>query len=100
MDGWRLQGLLLQAGADKDRRRDDGMTALMLASSTGRLRVARLLLEAGADKECSRQDGVTAQLLASSNEHLKVARLLLEAGIQDHGGCQQTCCTCAKSREQ
>eukprot|EP00439_Symbiodinium_sp_Y106_P073987 s114_g14.t1 len=56
-----------------------GMTALMIASASVHVEVARLLLEAGADKDC-RDHSMTALMLASRRGHLEVARLLLDAG--------------------
>eukprot|EP00972_Heterocapsa_arctica_P044157 6518149-Heterocapsa_arctica.AAC.1 len=43
--------LLCGAGADKDKARPDGATALYIASQNGHLEVARLLCEAGADMD-------------------------------------------------
>eukprot|EP00972_Heterocapsa_arctica_P041999 6193943-Heterocapsa_arctica.AAC.1 len=47
--------LLLEAGADKDKVRQDGDTPLMFASRNGHLELAHLLLTAGADKDKARQ---------------------------------------------
>ena len=48
--------LLCEAGADKDKADEEGYTALMLASFSGRrVEVARLLREAGADNAIRRR---------------------------------------------
>ncbi|CAK9033398.1 unnamed protein product [Durusdinium trenchii] len=72
--------LLLEAGADKDAARIDGVTAVFVAAQNGHLEVVRLLLEAGANKDVVRRHGATALFIAAQNGHLKVVRLLLEAG--------------------
>ena len=71
---------LIQAGADKEKPRNDGMTALGVAASRGHLDVVICLLDAGADKEKPQKDGMTAVILAAAAGHFDVARLLLEHG--------------------
>ena len=78
--------LLLEAGADKDAAKADGVTALMAAALKGHLEVVRLLLEAGADKNVARADGATALMGAAQNGCLEVVRLLLEAGADKNAG--------------
>ena len=72
--------LLLEAGANKERKGKTGATALILAAETGRLEVVRLLLQAGADKDAANENGKTALILAAEKGHLEVVQLLLEAG--------------------
>ena len=43
--------LLIEAGADKDRAPQNGLTPLGIAVARGNLHMARLLIEAGANKE-------------------------------------------------
>ena len=64
--------LLLEAGANNNLARNDGVTALMLASTKSRLEVARLLLESEADKDLSRNNGMTALMLAITMAILKL----------------------------
>eukprot|EP00972_Heterocapsa_arctica_P035152 5175096-Heterocapsa_arctica.AAC.1 len=52
--------LLCEAGADKDKARPHGATALYAASESGHLEVVRLLCEAGADKDKVGPDDATA----------------------------------------
>ena len=69
---------LLEAGADKDLANQDGITALMFASSLGHLKILRLLLGAGADRNLVNNDGLTAVTLASQEGHVEVMRLLVD----------------------
>eukprot|EP00972_Heterocapsa_arctica_P031978 4711249-Heterocapsa_arctica.AAC.1 len=52
--------LLCEAGAEKDKARPDGATALIMASQQGHQQVVRLLCGAGADKDKAAADGATA----------------------------------------
>ena len=67
---------LCEAGTDKDKARQDGAMALILASHKGHLEVARLLCEAGADKDKAAntgdamQDSATALILVWTNASL------------------------------
>ena len=57
-----------------DKAKQDGVTALMLASTHGHLKVVRLLCLAGADKDMAGEDGATALINASYKGHLEVGR--------------------------
>ena len=72
--------LLLEAGAEMNLQDRNGTTALMDASSGGRVDTARLLLEAGADKNLQDGNGWTALTKAAFEGHLEIVRLLLESG--------------------
>ena len=73
--------LLLEAGADTEKRADDGVTPLHVAASRGNRDVARLLLQWGAEKEKLTQHcGVTPLHAAAASGNLEVVRLLLEWG--------------------
>ena len=48
---------LLDAGADKDAKDNDGRTALMLLLMSGHESCVRALLDAGADKDAKDNDG-------------------------------------------
>ena len=61
------------------------MTAVIIASKSGHLDVARLLVQAGADKDCADLSGRTALMFASENGHWEVARFLVEAGADNTG---------------
>eukprot|EP00438_Fugacium_kawagutii_P020838 Skav200775 [mRNA] locus=scaffold2001:478386:488356:+ [translate_table: standard] len=73
--------LLLEAGAEKDSRSNEGRTVTWVAAAHGHLEVVRLLVEAGADcNQATTDDGTTALWMAARNGHLEVARLLVKAG--------------------
>ncbi|KAK8080213.1 hypothetical protein PG997_008031 [Apiospora hydei] len=57
-----------------------GQTSLHVASSRGRLEVAKLLIEKGADIKAAENDGRTPLHWASWGGHLEVAKLLIEKG--------------------
>ena len=70
--------LLLEAGADKEAKDNDGFTPLINAAYNGHEAVVRLLLEAGADKEAKDNDG-DPLIIAAMSGHEAIVRLL-EAG--------------------
>ena len=72
---------LLDAGADVNSARGDGMTGLHWAAQHGNLQVTRLLLAAGAELEATTRLGAhTALHVASRSGHGQVVATLLRAG--------------------
>jgi ankyrin repeat protein len=83
--------VLLDAGADPDRRgTGGGPAALTAAARAGSASVVRLLLERGADREAADRDGATALMLAAAAGHTEIVRQLVRAGAdldrQQEGG--------------
>ena len=82
--------LLLEAGADKDARDEDGRTAMHLAAQNGHKECLQSLLEAGADKDARGRYGWAAMHLAARHGHEGCLESLLEAGADadkaDHQG--------------
>ena len=72
--------LLLEAGADKDKRDGQGRTALIEASLGNHAEIAQLLLEARADVHALDNFGRTALHCASSCGYMAIVDSLLEAG--------------------
>ena len=74
----RLQ-YLLDRGAAVDAVDIGGVTALMLASESAHLEIARCLLERGAaNVNAADCDGMTSLMCASQNGHLEIVRFLVE----------------------
>jgi ankyrin repeat protein len=71
---------LIKAGADVDKKRDDGMTALMLAISSRHEAIAATLIDAGADLNTIDNCGDTALILAAREGLNDIAEKLLRAG--------------------
>ena len=71
---------MLDAGADPNPRRRDGITPLHRATLGGHLEVARLLLDRGADPNPRDKNRYTPLHLATLRGHLEVVRLLLDRG--------------------
>ncbi|KAI2503233.1 hypothetical protein MHU86_11256 [Fragilaria crotonensis] len=70
---------LLRAGANVNAQRDDGTTALYIASQVGSANVVRELLQNDkVDVNLQRSDGSTALYIASKKNHEEVVRLLLQ----------------------
>ncbi len=74
--------LLLTAGADVERRDDDGATALLHAcdEDTGHAGVVRRLLAAGADPDAADEEGARPLHRCLCERHFECARLLLSGG--------------------
>src|SRR5258705_3099276 len=88
MDLWRLAETddtgqleeILARGADIDARNVDGVTALMRAAYTGRLKMVRAVISHGADLNATRVDGFTSLGLAAFFGHTAVVKVLVESG--------------------
>ncbi|KAK3771370.1 hypothetical protein RRG08_050421 [Elysia crispata] len=78
--GQSLLEVLLQAGADPNRREYDGSTALHIAMRMNDLGSIKQLLDAGADLEARDPYGFTPMLQAVRGEQVKVVKLLKEFG--------------------
>ena len=63
----------MEAGADKDKADNRGVTALQAASQLGHAEIARLLVEDGADKDLAAHDGRTALMMATGWGHVEIA---------------------------
>lgn len=73
---------LIAAGADLDKKNDDGMTALMWAARKGIGGAVKLLVDAGANKAIIGRDGIrTALHWAAEEGHVEVAKLLVGEDI-------------------
>ncbi|XP_061383302.1 kinase D-interacting substrate of 220 kDa B isoform X2 [Danaus plexippus] len=90
-DGNELQNFLSSnRNINVDDKDDNGTTALMVASESGRLSAVRLLLGAGADACAADGDGWTSLAFAARGGHLAVVQELIDAGVvidsRDCGG--------------
>ena len=65
----------MDAGADKEKATDDGLTPLHFAAHQGHHAVVQCLLDAGADKEKASNDGFTPLHFAALQGHHAVAVL-------------------------
>ncbi|MEN6333061.1 MAG: serpin family protein [Phycisphaerales bacterium] len=85
-----LAGLLLDNGADAERRDVKGQTPLHAAVAKGNVEVARLLLAHGADPGATNSIGMTALHYAAGFGHRELVLLLLanggDAGAKDREG--------------
>jgi hypothetical protein len=79
-DARSVSTLLLEAGCDKDKAREDGKTPAFIVAQYGHADCLRLLLEAGCDKDKACEDGATPAFIAAQEGHADCLRLLLEAG--------------------
>ena len=72
--------LLMEGGADKEAKSNQGSTALILAACNGHTDCVRLLMVGGADKESKSNIGRTALIAAACNGFTDCTRLLMDSG--------------------
>jgi len=75
---------LYEAGADVNARFRDGMTALMIMSSSASAESVDMLLRLGADPNLRGDDGGTALMIAAKRGRVEAVRLLIAAGADVH----------------
>lgn len=75
---------LLANGAQVERRRVDGATALLFAGSSGNVAIVEQLLNAGAQVNDQDDVGFTALMMASQHGNQGVVLLLLSSGADVH----------------
>ena len=81
MNGYpELVGLLLDHGADVNRRSEDGRTALMVAAWNGHDYIVRYLISRGADVNIRNEESWTALTHAAWKGHQQIAQTLLDHG--------------------
>jgi ankyrin repeat protein len=68
--GLEVARLLIEAGADLNRRCEHGRTALHIAAAWGHVDVVQLLLEHGADPEILDDEGLTAAMMAARSKRV------------------------------
>jgi ankyrin repeat protein len=75
--------VLIEAGAEVERREASGRTALVLAAMSDSPEVLRLLIAVGAQID-ARETGTgnTALMLAANRGYLEVLRILIAAGAE------------------
>ena len=77
--------LLIDAGADINAQRSNGVTALMIAAQqTGNLEKVKLLIKAGADINARDNTGNTVLSFAKKIEDNEIIKLLIKAGATEH----------------
>ena len=72
--------ILYENGADIDSRKNDGETALLMASKTSSVQLVKALIECGADTNVSDNNGATALEHAIRYDNSKIVKLLLLHG--------------------
>lgn len=75
---------LLDNGIDVNLRDENGMTALIQASSQGHTDIVRLLLERGAAVNARTKDGWSALMEAALYDFTDIFKLLVEHGADIH----------------
>jgi tetratricopeptide (TPR) repeat protein len=78
--GKPLVQLLKSKGVSIDARAEDGSTALIVASNTGRADAVKVLLSLGANPNARANNGWTPLLGAADEGYQEVVKLLLEGG--------------------
>jgi hypothetical protein len=71
---------VVEVGADKEAKKIDGFTALMVASQKGHDKCVEMLLNAGCNINTLNNDGVSALAIAVQNEHIDCVRTLVRCG--------------------
>ena len=72
--------LLIEHGADVDKRYDHFTTPLYLAAGKGHTEIVRLLIGKGADVHVRSETGGSPLLRAAGQGHAEIVRLLIESG--------------------
>jgi hypothetical protein len=70
---------LIEAGADINKARDNGVTPLYIAAQQGHEAVVRALIEAGADVNKARDTGGTPLFTAALEGHTAIVQILRDA---------------------
>ena len=78
-DAKELERLLL-AGANANAKREDGWSALMIASFAGHNKAAQALLRNGANADHRDKDGISCLMYAAYGGHKKIVEWLIEGG--------------------
>ena len=74
--------MLLSKNASVNRRNDELMSALMLASQRGNASIVTLLLKNGALVDAKTSQASTSLMLACKRKHLHVAKILVASGAE------------------
>jgi len=88
----QCKALVDEAGADVNRKDDDGATCLIFAAMRGWLAISELLVDSGAEVDVQdEKSGWTALMQATYYGHNSIALLLIESGadisLQAGNGC-------------
>ena len=79
LNGHAKVATILSVKAEVDNALEDGLTALMIASGRGHLKVVELLIDTGANVQAVKTGRVTTSLMfACLKGHLEVVKLLIE----------------------
>jgi len=71
---------MLEKRADPNACDKNGVTALMIAASSGNIEIMKVLIKAGAEVNAKNSRGVTPLILAAGKGRAKAAALLIKAG--------------------
>lgn len=77
-----ISSLLIEYGADVNRKNHEGMNALMLASQRGHADMVLLLIKARASMDEQTSQGSTALMLACKRGHEKCVQVLVTMGAE------------------
>ena len=75
-EGEQTVKILLNRGAQVNKRDNRGWTALTISAQRGHLGVVELLLAAGANRHLQAKDGKTAYAVARQSKHDAISKLL------------------------